>query len=89
MAAAVGVPSSAFQEAGVGSLARDQQIVWSETYRGHRIATIREQRTWRVAFDHVIEDGVHFESPEEASAWLRRRVDDRIAEAIFPGLARG
>jgi hypothetical protein len=66
----------------------DDRGVWVDTYRGHRIATQREQSVWRVILDDVALKGVGFETPQEATAWLRRRVDDRIAEAIFPGLAR-
>lgn len=61
--------------------------VWTDTYRGFRISTQREQSVWCVALDDVVQKGIGFETPQEATAWLRRRVDDRIAEAIFPGLA--
>lgn len=61
---------------------------WVDTYRGFRIAAQREQTGWRAALNDVIQKGVDFETPQEATAWLRRRVDDRIAESIFPGLAR-
>lgn len=67
---------------------QEPTVVWTETYRGHLVATIRDASGWRVAFDHNVQLGVRFDDPEEAAAWIRRRVDDRIAEAIFPGLAR-
>ncbi|MGE0769002.1 MAG: hypothetical protein AB7L90_21375 [Hyphomicrobiaceae bacterium] len=65
-----------------------ERNVWSDTYRGYRIAANREQSVWRVTLGDESLPGVGFDSPQEATAWLRRRVDDRIAEAIFPGLAR-
>ena len=61
---------------------------WSETYRGHHIALQRGDHAWRVVSGHVVEKDLDFGTAEEAAAWLRRRVDARIAEAIFPGLAR-
>lgn len=60
---------------------------WTDTYRGFRISTHCEQSVWCVALDDIVQKGIVFETPQEAAAWLRRRVDDRIAEAIFPGLA--
>lgn len=72
----------------MGFSAEKKQVLWSETYRGHYIATLRDQRSWAVVVDEDMRDGFDFESTEEAAAWLRRRVDDRIAESIFPGLAK-
>ena len=69
-------------------VAEGHRTVWSETYRGHHLATLRHRHSWLVVFDHVAQEGIDFETAEEASAWLRRRADARIAEAIFPGLAR-
>ena len=62
--------------------------LWSETYRGYHLATLRGHQCWHVVFDHVVQNGRDFETAEEASAWLRRRADARVAEAIYPGLAR-
>jgi len=59
-----------------------------DTYRGYRISALQEQSSWLVALNDVLLSGIAFETPQEATAWLRRRVDDRIAEAVFPGLAR-
>jgi hypothetical protein len=64
------------------------EVVWSGAYRGHKIATLRDSRTWLVVLDDVVQENRDFETAEEAAAWLRRSVDARIAEAIFPGLAR-
>ena len=61
--------------------------VWSKTYRGHRISVQRTRAAWTAIFDNSVQLEQEFETAEEAEAWLRRRVDSRIAEAIFPGLA--
>ena len=37
--------------------------------------------------DDVVQKDRGFDSVEEATAWVRRKVDASIAEAIFPGLA--
>jgi hypothetical protein len=65
-----------------------KEDVCSNTYRGHRITTMRDQSGWVVILDRHVQKEVVFEAAEEAEAWLRRRIDERIAEAIFPGLAR-
>lgn len=57
------------------------------TYRGYRVSILRDPDGWKGLLDDKIHAPVAFESAEEASAWLRRRIDDKIAEAIFPGLA--
>ena len=74
-------------ERAMGIAAKGQEVVWAETYRGHYIATMRDRQSWVVVVDEDVKAGLDFESADEAAAWLRRRVDDRIAEAIFPGLA--
>ena len=48
---------------------------------------LRAPAGWRVACDQVVYQEMCFDDPDEAAAWVKRRVDDRIAEAIFPGLA--
>ena len=63
------------------------EVVWSDAYRGHKLATLRASRAWMVVLDDVVQNESDFETAEEAAAWLRRIVDARIAEAIFPGLA--
>ena len=65
-----------------------QTEFWSDTYRGHQIATRRDNRAWLVIINDVEQQDRGFETAEEAAAWLRRRVDAQAAEAIFPGLAR-
>ena len=61
---------------------------WSDTYRGHHIATRRDNRVWLVKLGDVEQKDRAFETAEEAAAWLRRLVDAQTAEAIYPGLAR-
>ncbi|MEZ5852421.1 MAG: hypothetical protein R3D68_17450 [Hyphomicrobiaceae bacterium] len=63
----------------------DERVVTS--YRGHRIATLRVRDSWAAILDDKMTFEVAFDSADEAAAWLRRRVDARIAEAMFPGLA--
>ncbi len=60
---------------------------WSDTYRGHWIAAVREERAWLVVLDNVVQKERDFDTSEEAAAWLRRAIDAQIAERIFPGLA--
>ena len=60
---------------------------WSGTYRGRQISAHRKERDWLVVVDEAPQNGVAFESCDEAAAWLRRRVDEIIAEQIFPGLS--
>lgn len=71
----------------MSALVQEPKLVWSETYRGHQVATLRDQSGWCVVCDQAVQQGVRFDDPEEAAAWIKRRVDDRIAESIFPGLA--
>lgn len=59
---------------------------WSGTYRDHQIAVQRGERDWLVVLDHDHIAGLSFETTDEAIAWVRRRVDGKIAEEIFPGL---
>ena len=59
---------------------------WSQSYRDHQIAAQCENGVWRVVIDQSEHGDRAFESADEAEAWLRRRVDEMIAESIFPGL---
>jgi hypothetical protein len=59
---------------------------WSANYRGHQLAAQRRNRVWQLQLDQEVLANREFETVEEAAAWLRRRVDEQIAEAIFPGL---
>ena len=71
----------------MGASSESNKVFWSEVYRGHSIATIHDLGGWCVACDQAVQQGVRFDNHEEAAAWIKRRVDDRIAEAMFPGLA--
>lgn len=57
-------------------------------YRGHLIEAICLQEGWRGVLDENVETAAAFGSSEEAQAWLRRRVDDFIAERLCPGLTQ-
>jgi hypothetical protein len=59
---------------------------WSAIYRGHYLAAQRRNRVWQLQLNQEVLANREFETVEEAAAWLRRRVDEQIAEAIFPGL---
>ncbi len=60
---------------------------WVDTYRGHRIQVMAQDSAWLVALDDQPLPRLDFETPQEAVAWLRRQVDCRIAESMYPGLA--
>ena len=65
---------------------REASQVWSGTYRNHQIAVQRSDRDWLVYLNQDPIAGLDFEKTDEAVAWVRRFVDGKIAEAIFPGL---
>jgi hypothetical protein len=48
---------------------------WSDSYRGHTIATLNHGSGWLVYVDHVMQHNKLFASAEAAVAWLRRQVD--------------
>jgi hypothetical protein len=48
---------------------------WSDSYRGHTIATLNHGRGWLVYVDHVLQHNKLFASAEAAVAWLRQQVD--------------
>ena len=48
---------------------------WSDSYRGHTIATLNHGRGWLVYLDHVLQHNKLFETAEAAAAWLRQQVD--------------
>ena len=48
---------------------------WSESYRGHDIATLNHGKGWLVYLDHVLQPRMMFATAEAAVAWLRRKVD--------------
>ncbi len=66
---------------------REVANLWSGTYRNHQIAVQKSDRDWQVVLDESLISGLSFDTTDEAIAWLRRCVDGKIAEEIFPGLA--
>jgi hypothetical protein len=54
---------------------------WSESYRGHDIATLNHGKGWLVYLDHVLQHGKLFVTAEAAVNWLRGRVDAAASHA--------
>ena len=48
---------------------------WSDSYRGHTIATMNHGAGWLVYVDHVFQHNKLFVTAEAAVAWLRNQVD--------------
>ncbi len=48
---------------------------WSDTYRGHSIATLNHGRGWLVYVDHVLQHNKLFATGDAAVTWLRKQVD--------------
>ncbi len=48
---------------------------WSDSYRGHRIATLNRGSGWLVYLDHVLQHNKLFATGEAATTWLREQVD--------------
>jgi hypothetical protein len=48
---------------------------WSDSYRGHSIATLNRGNGWLVYLDHVLQHNKLFATAEAAVAWLRRQID--------------
>jgi hypothetical protein len=53
----------------------DSGDFWSDTYRGHSIATLNHGRGWLVYLDHVLQHNKLFVTAEAAASWLRKQVD--------------
>jgi hypothetical protein len=51
------------------------EAFWSDTYRGHIIATLNHGGRWLVYLDHVLQHKVLFATHEAAVNWLHRKVD--------------
>jgi hypothetical protein len=49
---------------------------WSDTYRGRPIAAYRHWMGWLVYIDHIMQANRTFLELEDATRWLRRKVDD-------------
>ncbi len=48
---------------------------WSDSYRGHSIATLNHGSGWLVYLDHVLQHNKLFATAEAAVTWLRRQID--------------
>jgi hypothetical protein len=48
---------------------------WSDSYRGHVIATLNRGNGWLVYLDHVLQHNKLFVTAEAAVTWLRRQID--------------
>jgi hypothetical protein len=55
--------------------AETDDVFWSDSYRGHVIATLNHGKGWLVYLDHVLQHGKLFVTAEAAVRWLRRRID--------------
>ena len=53
----------------------NSQDFWSDSYRGHNIATLNHGSGWLVYLDHVLQHNKLFASAEAAAAWLKQQVD--------------
>lgn len=54
---------------------RESDEFWSDSYRGHAIATLNRGNGWLVYLDHVLQHNKLFVTAEAAVAWLRRQID--------------
>jgi hypothetical protein len=56
---------------------RDADIeFWSDSYRGRPIAAYRHSMGWLVYIDHVMQANRTFVELEDATRWLRSKIDD-------------
>jgi hypothetical protein len=54
---------------------RESDEFWSDSYRGHAIATLNRGNGWLVYLDHVLQHNKLLATAETAVAWLRRQID--------------
>jgi len=54
---------------------RESDEFWSDSYRGHAIATLNRGNGWLVYLDHVLQHNKLFVTAEAAVVWLRRQID--------------
>jgi hypothetical protein len=54
---------------------RQNDEFWSDSYRGHTIATLNRGNGWMVYLDHVLQHNKLFATGEAAVDWLRRQID--------------
>jgi hypothetical protein len=58
----------------------DADEFWSDSYRGHAIATLSHGNGWLVYLDHVLQHNMLFAPTAEAAvAWLRWHIDATVA----------
>lgn len=50
---------------------------FTDTYRGHQIATLNHSGGWLVYLDHILQNRLKFATAEAAIAWLRRQVETK------------
>lgn len=50
----------------------------SGEYRGRQIALMRHHRIWRVFLDQKLLEPYAFETAEEATTWLRRKIENLV-----------
>jgi len=50
----------------------------SGEYRGRQIALLRHHRIWRVYLDQKLLEPVVFETAEEATTWLQRKIENHV-----------
>jgi hypothetical protein len=65
-------------EALMSSLAVQAGDFRSGEYRGRQIALLRHHRIWRVFLDQRLLEPYVFETAEEATTWLRRKIENHI-----------
>jgi hypothetical protein len=58
---------------------RETDEFWSDSYRGHTIATLNRGNGWLVYLDHVLQHNKLFVTAEAAVTWLRRQIDTATA----------
>jgi hypothetical protein len=58
---------------------RESDEFWSDSYRGHTIATLNRGNGWLVYLDHVLQHNKLFATAEAAVIWLRRQIDTTAA----------
>jgi hypothetical protein len=66
-----------FRGAGAGHYPLSE--FWSDSYRGHTIATLNRGNGWLVYLDHVLQHNKLFVTAEAAVIWLRCQIDTAAA----------
>jgi hypothetical protein len=58
-----------------------QEVFWSDLYRGRPIAIYNRDGRWHVYLDHVLQHNKVFATGEHAVRWLRQRIDTHCVSA--------